>query len=307
MYKINIWKMKFTRLQKLQISICWLGIRRSGGRDEDDGQQPVAMAMTNAFSRFLAMLSWIIATAYSIDAASHGNVIGPFPGRPNSSSAILKSSLKISLLRYSRGSTKRLWSALYTTKWPLSAIHDCMLQPRSASSPSVPFGYVILFLLILASVRHFLAILMSFLALTILWSLDVEGNLRVKKKLRRSVVVLDPRQYSLVIYSQGKRQSLRWDFLFAGIFGEQNHVIFNFQAVWEVRCFPTLENHHIKEEWRSIEGRDIYFFLSGGSRTVWAKCWLFFVHNSQRTSWTTRTKITRSVQYPSTSDALPFL
>ncbi|KAM3695771.1 hypothetical protein ACB094_07G159000 [Castanea mollissima] len=74
------------------------------------------MDMTNAFSRSLATFCWIIATTYSIDTASHGSVIAPFLGSPNSSSDILKSSLKISFLRYSKGSTKRLWSAVYTTK-----------------------------------------------------------------------------------------------------------------------------------------------------------------------------------------------
>lgn len=108
---------KFNLLQKLQIcGICLFGSGRCGGRYEDDGQYSVAMAMAKAFSRFLAIFCWIIATTYSTHAASHGNVIGPFLGKPNSSSAILKSSLKISLSRYSKGSTKRLWSAVYTTK-----------------------------------------------------------------------------------------------------------------------------------------------------------------------------------------------
>ncbi|KAK2982202.1 hypothetical protein RJ640_024947 [Escallonia rubra] len=39
---------------------------------------------------------------YSINNASHGNVIGPLPGSPNSSSDIFKSCLKTSLFRYTK-------------------------------------------------------------------------------------------------------------------------------------------------------------------------------------------------------------
>jgi hypothetical protein len=138
--------------------------------------QWLATAVAKAFSICLAILCWLIAITYSIDAASHGNVIGPFLGSPNTSSAILKSSLKISLLRYSKGSTKRLRSAVYITKWPLLATNIDVLQ-ISASAFPLGLGNVILFLLILATFRHFLAIEMSFLALIILSLREVQREI----------------------------------------------------------------------------------------------------------------------------------
>ncbi|OAY63463.1 hypothetical protein ACMD2_16374 [Ananas comosus] len=52
---------------------------------------------------------------YSMKIASKGNTIGP-RGNPNSSSDILKSSPKILLLRYAKGTMNRVPSILYTTQ-----------------------------------------------------------------------------------------------------------------------------------------------------------------------------------------------
>lgn len=62
--------------------------------------------------------------------ASHGKVIGPLLGNPNSSSDISKSWMKIEVLRYANGTTKRVPSVVYTTKWPLSGF-DFLHKPRS--------------------------------------------------------------------------------------------------------------------------------------------------------------------------------
>ena len=125
------------------------------------------MAVSNAFSRSLAMDCWTREIIYSMKTASQGKVMGPLLGSPNSSSDILKSSLKMLLLRYGKGTTKRLSSELYTTKWPFSAVDD-VLQ-LSASTSLLVLGNEILFLLMAAIFCHFLAILMSFLALIILF------------------------------------------------------------------------------------------------------------------------------------------
>ncbi|KAK2982201.1 hypothetical protein RJ640_024946 [Escallonia rubra] len=56
-------------------------------------------------------LLWIKEIIYSTKRASHGNVIGPSPGSPNTSSDIVKSCLKTSLFRYTSGITNRLPSS----------------------------------------------------------------------------------------------------------------------------------------------------------------------------------------------------
>ena len=64
----------------------------------------VVKDMINAFSKSSATCLWIIEIAYSIKCESQGSVIGPTAATPNSSSAILSNSVKISLLRYAKGS-----------------------------------------------------------------------------------------------------------------------------------------------------------------------------------------------------------
>ncbi|XXG59953.1 hypothetical protein AAC387_Pa04g1950 [Persea americana] len=68
--------------------------------------------------------------------ALHGIVIGPPHGSPNSSFDIPKSSMKMGLLRNANGITKRFPSALYTTKWPLSAT-GFLLDSCCTSSPDL--------------------------------------------------------------------------------------------------------------------------------------------------------------------------
>ena len=91
--------------------------------------------------------------------------MGPLLGSPNSSSDILKTSLKMLLLRNIKGIIKRLWSAVYTTKWPLFSTDVMQL---SASSLLFVLDEEILFLPRAAILCHFLAILLSFLGLILL-------------------------------------------------------------------------------------------------------------------------------------------
>ncbi|KHG03379.1 Translocase, chloroplastic -like protein [Gossypium arboreum] len=125
-------------------------------------------------SPHLYLVSFLSKLLYSIKVASQGKIRSPLPGTPNSSSAKLNSSMTISFLRYSKGSTKRLRSTLYTTKWPFSATVDVLLLFVSVSKVAV--GNVILFLLIAAILCHFLANWISFLALTILFTLRLIGE-----------------------------------------------------------------------------------------------------------------------------------
>uniref|UniRef100_A0A2P2QRW3 Uncharacterized protein n=1 Tax=Rhizophora mucronata TaxID=61149 RepID=A0A2P2QRW3_RHIMU len=103
------------------------------------------MDITRAFCISLSTRCLIKDTAYSIRTASHGSVIGPLLGRPNSSSDIAKSSLNMRLLRYDIGNMKRFLSAVHTTKRPLSTTGDrplpievvrlcCLLATKSSFS-----------------------------------------------------------------------------------------------------------------------------------------------------------------------------
>lgn len=74
------------------------------------------------------------------------------------------------MLRYSSGIWKRLLSALYATKWPLSATGF--------------LGNEILFLLIAVSLCHFRAILMNFFPLSMLFLLGTR-KLRFSRKERK--------------------------------------------------------------------------------------------------------------------------
>ncbi|KAG6651511.1 hypothetical protein CIPAW_06G117000 [Carya illinoinensis] len=94
---------------------------------------------------------------YSNKVLSQGNLIGPLLGSPNSSSDILKSSLKTFLLRYSKGTTNLLLSVVYTTKWPLLATEDC--------KPTSLFGHEILLGLLAVILCHFFAIGISLFGL----------------------------------------------------------------------------------------------------------------------------------------------
>ena len=122
----------------------------------------MAREKSKAFSTSLATPRWMSGSMYSMKTESQGRVIGPLLCSPNSSSAILKSSLKILLLRYAKGIINRLLSVVYTTKWPLSATDVLQL---SASTSTLVLGEEIVFLPRAAILCHFLAILTSFLAL----------------------------------------------------------------------------------------------------------------------------------------------
>ncbi|KAK3037710.1 hypothetical protein RJ639_031081 [Escallonia herrerae] len=70
--------------------------------------------VSKAFSKSSATPLRIKEIIYSIKNASQGNVIGPPPGSPNSSSDIFNSCLKTSWFRYTRGITNRLPSMIST-------------------------------------------------------------------------------------------------------------------------------------------------------------------------------------------------
>ncbi|XXG59938.1 hypothetical protein AAC387_Pa04g1936 [Persea americana] len=119
---------------------------------------PMAMEVSRAFSKSSDKRVRIKDTVYSIKRQSHGIVIGPLHGKPNWSSDVLNSSMKMGLLRYAKGTIKRLPSMVYTTKCPLSAtdlVHD-------SASTDLPVLDVDIFLLAFtANLCHFLAIFRS--------------------------------------------------------------------------------------------------------------------------------------------------
>ncbi|KAG8650436.1 hypothetical protein MANES_07G039772v8 [Manihot esculenta] len=119
------------------------------------------MDTSHALSTSLVAFCLIREIAYSIRSASQGSVSGPSLCNPNSSSAILNSSLINSLLRYSKGRRKRFLSVEYTTKWPFSAIDEVSILPMFCDD-------VILLRLTAAIFCHFLANFRSFLVLIIL-------------------------------------------------------------------------------------------------------------------------------------------
>jgi len=100
---------------------------------------------------------------YSMKTASQGSVIGPSHGSPNSSSDIFRSSTKIMLSRYPKGTMNLFLSEVYTTKWPLSATD--VLHALESSCASI--CAVEALLPKEATLCHFLAISISFLGLTI--------------------------------------------------------------------------------------------------------------------------------------------
>ena len=120
---------------------------------------------------------------YSMKTKSQGNVMGPLLGSSKSSSDILKSSLKMLLLRYTKGIIKRLWSAVYTTKWPLLATDVLQL---SASTLIFVVDEEILFLPRTAILCHFLAILMIFLGLIMLPYPVYYGLTALRKKRKEN-------------------------------------------------------------------------------------------------------------------------
>uniref|UniRef100_A0A0D9XGB2 Uncharacterized protein n=1 Tax=Leersia perrieri TaxID=77586 RepID=A0A0D9XGB2_9ORYZ len=79
------------------------------------------MELSNAFSISTEAFLLSKHMAYSITAASQGNMILPSFVKPNSSWDILRSSLKTAVLRHANGTSNRLPSAVYMTQWPLPA------------------------------------------------------------------------------------------------------------------------------------------------------------------------------------------
>jgi hypothetical protein len=79
------------------------------------------MELRNAFSTSSEASLLIKHITYPITEASKGNVILPSLEKPNSSCEILRSSLKIIVLRYTNGTSNRDPSTVHMTQWPLSA------------------------------------------------------------------------------------------------------------------------------------------------------------------------------------------
>lgn len=121
--------------------------------------------LSRAFSTSLAKPRRTSEITYSMDAASQGIVIGPSLDSPNRSSDNLSISWKRPLQRNHKGTSKRPWSVVYTTKWPLSARSRWCFDFGSVS------GKETLLLPEVALCCHFLAILTSFFGLTIVESL----------------------------------------------------------------------------------------------------------------------------------------
>ena len=103
------------------------------------------MELSNAISISLDTPLLSKDSTYSMDAASQGNVIGPSHGKPNSSSDILKSSLKILWSRYAKGTMKRFPSEEYTLKWPFSATYDVLHAFKSEQASSALGDEIFLF------------------------------------------------------------------------------------------------------------------------------------------------------------------
>uniref|UniRef100_A0A0E0M447 Pectinesterase n=1 Tax=Oryza punctata TaxID=4537 RepID=A0A0E0M447_ORYPU len=83
--------------------------------------QDIGIEPTNAFTTSTEGFLLSKHMAYSISAASKGNMILPSLVKPNSSWDILRSSLKTAVPRYTNGTSNRLPSAVYMTQWPLTA------------------------------------------------------------------------------------------------------------------------------------------------------------------------------------------
>ena len=133
--------------------------------DKGAAQRLLAMDVRTALSTSLETLHRSKEMMYSMNVASHGSVIGPSLGNPNSSSDILKSSRKMLLVRYSSGTMKRFPSTAYTKRWPLFATD--VLQ--TSSSPPQSALVEMLFLLPKdATFCVFLAISMILFVLSII-------------------------------------------------------------------------------------------------------------------------------------------
>uniref|UniRef100_A0A0E0DWU1 Uncharacterized protein n=1 Tax=Oryza meridionalis TaxID=40149 RepID=A0A0E0DWU1_9ORYZ len=84
-------------------------------------RQDVSIELSNAFTTSAEAFLLSKHMAYSISAASQGIMILLSLVKPNSSSDILRSSLKTVMPRYTNGTSNRLPSAVYMTQWPLTA------------------------------------------------------------------------------------------------------------------------------------------------------------------------------------------
>ncbi|RLM86740.1 hypothetical protein C2845_PM04G23200 [Panicum miliaceum] len=110
----------------------------------------MTMVFRNAFSTSAETPLLSKQMAYSMTAASQGNVILPSsPPKPNSSRDICRSSAKTAVPRHGNGTSNRAPSAVYTAQWPLLATE---VQHSSAS-----FCQVRRFLPSAAILCHFLA------------------------------------------------------------------------------------------------------------------------------------------------------
>ncbi|MQM15195.1 hypothetical protein Taro_048133 [Colocasia esculenta] len=108
---------------------------------------------------------WRHEMTVSMKAASQGRVIGPAPGSPNTSSDILRSSAKMSLLRYASGTSKRCPLLEYTTKQPFLAGAGAEKDSDSSAIGAPALRKASFFLPAAAAFIHFLAIWASLLEL----------------------------------------------------------------------------------------------------------------------------------------------
>ncbi|XBH71929.1 hypothetical protein VPH35_099321 [Triticum aestivum] len=85
------------------------------------------MEISSAFSTSTEAFRLSKHMTYSITPASQRSVILSSLAKPNASWDILRSSLKIVVLRYTNATSKRLPLAVYMTQWPFDCYRDAAL------------------------------------------------------------------------------------------------------------------------------------------------------------------------------------
>jgi len=95
-FHMSIYRVQYTHWSALTWSCGVVG--SSFGREYDKAQH-VEIDMSKGFSRFLSAPCRVNMSMYSMKNASHGNVIGPSLGSPNSSLDNSNSALRIPLLK----------------------------------------------------------------------------------------------------------------------------------------------------------------------------------------------------------------
>ncbi|KAK3138306.1 hypothetical protein QOZ80_5AG0367160 [Eleusine coracana subsp. coracana] len=92
------------------------------------------MVLRNAFSTSSETLLLSRHMAYSMVVASQGRMIRPSLVKPNSSWDIRRNSSKTFFPRYTKGTSNRFPSVVYTTQWPLPVTEaQCSSDSKAVS------------------------------------------------------------------------------------------------------------------------------------------------------------------------------